>query len=206
MQRQNYVGKGLHRQHFVPSFSFPLTQLIIGGLIALAIPPTPTTAATEFQVCAYQLQYTGLPPEKVSAACSEALKPKDLSRCVVRLNLQTQVVALDALDACLRVRQPIELANCVLKINKDSRQSVVPEVVDFCRRSLLPVRFSECVVGLIRQLDITTNKALQSCIAADDFPRELFPTLVPPPPSKPTIQLTPIPEQTPQATPSPAKP
>jgi hypothetical protein len=46
--------------------------------------------------------------------------------------------------------------------------------LDTCRRSLLPVRFSQCVIAVNNNVDgMTPENAIQSCIKAEDMPTEL---------------------------------
>ena len=48
--------------------------------------------------------------------------------------------------------------------------------LDSCRRSLLPTRHSECVIGLSQNVpDLSPTEAIATCLSAEDFPRELFP-------------------------------
>jgi len=45
-----------------------------------------------------------------------------------------------------------------------------------CRQSLLPGRHSECVIALSRDVtNFTPDQAMTTCLAAEDFPRDLFP-------------------------------
>ena len=177
---------GVKSRTLRPLFRFCASQIAIASLLALAIPHRPALALTEFQVCANELLRADVSPERASVACSQALAPKDLSGCVLRINYQTPTISDEALAACTRVRRPLELASCMVDINTRTEGSDAIRVLDYCRRSLLPVRFSECVIGLSREVDASTPGALDTCIAADDFPRQLFPTLVPPPSANPT--------------------
>lgn len=205
MSRQSVIGwNPSRRNRILPLFSqFCTGQLAIAGLLALAIPSPPAAALTEFQVCAAELGRANISLELASKACASVLAPKDLSECVIRINYLTSALANDALVACTRVRRPKELASCVVDINRKTQNSVAPSVLDYCRRSLLPLRFSECVIGLSREVDFSAPRALETCITAEDFPRELFPTFAPPPSSRPT-QPNPVPNVTP-APPNPVE-
>lgn len=180
-------------------------QLIIAGLIAIAIPIRPATAYTDFQICAAQLvRFASVSPETASVACSQSLRPADYSRCVVTISLRTPAATNNALTACTRVRRPVDLSRCVIDITDRARDSQVPSVLEYCRRSLEPIRFSECVSGLTREVDFATPRALDTCIAAEDFPRQLFPSFVPAPSSQPTLPT--IPNVLPSLTPVPISP
>lgn len=199
MYRQSSVGCTPSRK---PSLSLTLSRLCAGklaiaGLLAIAIPQTPVAAYTDHQICAAELvRWAGVSQEGALGACARALYPKDLSRCVVTISLITATLKQDALVACTKVRRPVELSRCVSDISKKTLTTEVPAVIDYCRRSLLPIRFSECVTGLSRELDFTTPRLLDTCIAAEDFPRNLSPTMAPPPPPMPTQPLV-VPEVTP---------
>jgi hypothetical protein len=172
----------------------------------MAIPSEPATAFTDFQICAAQLvRFAKVSPEAASVACSEALLPKDLSRCVVTITQLTPTLAQEALVACKKVRRPVELGRCVSDISNDTRGSDVLRVIDYCRRSLLPQRFSECVIGLSNEIDYAAPKALDTCIAAEEFPRDFSPTFAPPPSSQPTLPTV-VPNVLPNLTPIPVTP
>lgn len=179
---------------------FPLSFSIVAGMMAIAL-PDPATAfdPNQFRICAAELQNADISVEQATSACSEALNPKDLSFCVLKINGITNILSTDALAACFRVRRPLELSSCVVEINKETRDPVPLNILDYCRRSLLPVRYSQCVVGLSRAVDIDSNRALASCIAADDYPRNLAPIFAPPAPQNPTYSpdFPPIPSVTP---------
>ncbi|HEY9901021.1 MAG TPA: hypothetical protein V6D43_01100 [Candidatus Sericytochromatia bacterium] len=183
------------------------SQLVLAGLMAIAIPIRPAAAYTEFQICAAELvRFASVAPELASVACGQALRPEDYSRCVVTISLRTPAATQEALQACTRVRRPVELSRCVVDITDRTRDSEVPSVLSYCRRSLLPIRFSECVTGLTREVDFATPRALDACIAAEDFPRQLFPNpnFVPPASSQPTLPT--VPNVLPNLTPTPIIP
>lgn len=198
MSRQSGLGYSpILRNRIFPSFfKICAGHLAAAGLLAVAIPNRPAAAFSDFQICAAQLErYAKVSPEAALGACSQALRPKDLSRCVVTISLVTPTLSQDALVACTKVRRPVDLSRCVLDITHSSRASEALRVIDYCRRSLLPDRFSECVVGLSRETDYPTSKALDTCIAAEDVPRNLSPNFAPPPP--PTLTPNSLPNLTP---------
>ena len=184
------------RSHFIQLSTIPLTA---AGLLALSfpavgiVPLTRTKPRTvDFQACASNLIEAGISEIDAAAACSDTLYPRDLSRCVTRIQGGTEILGADALFGCRRVRRPIELASCVIDID-DERDDAVPlEVIDYCRRSLLPERFSACVVGLSRETDLTTVAVMDTCISAIDRPPpEVLPTLDPPEPEE-NLRFTPL--------------
>jgi hypothetical protein len=175
--------------------------------LTLLLPMHPAAAANDFDRCVSELIETGLAGNKAGTACSDALEPKDLSKCVSEIRADTPIKPENALDACYQVRRPRDLASCVVDIHADAleTQSETPQsqtsnqtkamtvgqtqsppvereanlslvALDSCRRSLLPDRYSECVVGLSDTVPkITPINAMNTCLSAEDFPRDLFP-------------------------------
>lgn len=194
MSRQSNFGRnpGLSNRTIPPLFQVCAGQLAIASLLAMAIPSRPVLAYNDFQLCAARLvRLAAVSPEEAAVACSDALDPEDLSRCVVTIHKLTPTLTQEALVACSRVRRPVELSRCVFNINNKARESQTAEVIDYCRRSLLPIRYSECVVGLSREIDFAVTRVLETCIKAEDFPRDYSPTfspnVVPPPSQNPTL-------------------
>ncbi|WP_245927346.1 hypothetical protein [Aphanothece hegewaldii] len=174
------------------------------GLGMWVFPTMPADARNQFDVCVQQIQGTGVPVTKAKVACSDALIPKELSRCVSQIKGRTSINPEDALEACYQVRRPVDLANCVTDINRaiplapttttgsyqseegtplsleaSSKIESDPSLfsLESCRRSLLPGRYSECVIALSRNGEETSPvQAMKTCLTAEDFPREIFPT------------------------------
>jgi hypothetical protein len=190
-----------------------IAQCITAGFVAAALPAAALTTfdntyrstSGDYQTCVTQITGAGVAGADASVACAAALSPQDLSRCVVGIDSKTALTATDALSNCRQVRRPIELSTCVVQINAiDNPTDAAPllNVMDHCRRSLLPARFSACVVGLRKQANFATTDALTDCIAATNRPREVLPSFLPGSSASdqpPTAQ--PVPEQTPQPTP-----
>ena len=151
----------------------------------------------QFSACISQIVRTGVSPQDAASACSEALIPKELSRCVVMIKSKTPIDGNLALQACFQVRRPIDLGNCVVDIHRAAplfaanslkqtetetakepdKLGISTQILDSCRQSLLPGRFSECVIAVSRGVDKNNpSQALQTCLSAEDFPRDLFPS------------------------------
>jgi hypothetical protein len=151
----------------------------------------------QFSACISQIVRTGVSPQDAATACSEALIPKELSRCVAMIKSKTPINGNLALQACFQVRRPIDLGNCVVDIHRAAplfaanspkqtetetakepdKLGISKQVLDSCRQSLLPGRFSECVIAVSRDVDKNNpSQALQTCLSAEDFPRDLFPS------------------------------
>ncbi len=166
-------------------FKFCAGQIAIASLVTMAIPSRPANAFTDFQICTAQLiRYATVSPSAASVACAEALTPKDISRCVVTIAQISPTLKDNALFACTRVRRPVELGRCVFDITNRARGTEANRIIDYCRRSLLPDRFSQCVTGISREVDAGYPRALDTCIAAEeDVPRNLSPAVAPAPPA-----------------------
>lgn len=190
---------------------FTATGLIIAGLAMV-----PSTAATipssyrnQYRGCAGRLLSVGISPQSAASACAEALRPKDLSRCVVEIEQETAIAAEDALSTCRQVRRPNELASCVVGISRNSQDDAIPSVLNYCGRSLLPERFAECVVGLRVEADFAPTDAMDTCISAGDQLGNVDPNFIPEnrtPLSNPNSAPTDSQNQTPLIQPAPATP
>lgn len=145
-----------------------------------------------FATCTFELLEANVSQAEAASACAEALEPKDLSWCVLRIYNSTPVDGTSALRSCFRSRRPLELADCAIDVTREFQdrtgeadagdeaevgQSVALSTLDNCRRSLLPQRFAECAIGLSSQIDFSATSILQTCIQAEAFPTVLFPRL-----------------------------
>jgi hypothetical protein len=157
--------------NFKQSWQIVATPLVISGL-ALNFPAmaasVPSTYLNDYRFCSARLLALNVPAEAVATSCANALYPKQLSTCVYDIQRQTNILANDALATCNQVRQPDELATCVVGISINSQEETIPAVLDYCRLSLLPVRFAECVVGLRGEIDVTPIQAMNTCIDGSD--------------------------------------
>lgn len=147
-----------------------------------------TPGSGAYRSCLRDLQGNGVSPEISASACAGALRPTDISQCVRRITQKTKISGLDALNSCQQVRRPDELASCVLDIN-NSQSKNPPNplaVMDFCRRSLLPRRFSQCVIGMGQQANFTTEQLMNICINTKESPQPAQLNTPPTPPTFPT--------------------
>lgn len=146
--------------------------LAIVGCLAIMIPApgmaVAVSNANDYRVCTAQLLDLGLTPQSASRGCAKALRPRELSGCVVRINQQTQISAVDALSSCEQARRPKDLSTCVVAISRNTQEAVQATVLNYCGRSLLPERFAQCVVGLRSVTDIAPTQAMDTCIDASD--------------------------------------
>lgn len=121
----------------------------------------------DFRLCADELVAAGIAPAAAADACGKALLPDELSLCVLGMVDGANIAADFALDNCFRVRRPDELATCVLEIDDALEPESPTTVVESCRKSLLPLRFADCVVGVGDREGLAATDALETCLAAD---------------------------------------
>lgn len=157
-----------------------MLSLIATGLSVGLLPAAPAGAFFDFgsydvderdyATCADNLLGKGISESAAASACARALYPLDLSRCVDRIDGSNTLATTEVLSACQRVRRPLELATCYSEIEAGDDAAARSDVLDHCRRSLLPERFSSCVVGLRRETTLSTASAMTTCIDAGDTP------------------------------------
>jgi hypothetical protein len=178
--------------------------LAVAGCLVMNVPSMAVTGsynANDYRVCAGRLLALNVSPDVALQACSSTLRPRDLSGCVANIQKQTELSATDALSTCRLVRRPDELATCVVGISKSTKEPANPAILSYCSRSLLPVRFAQCVVGLRAEIDFPSSQAMDSCIDASERIGNLSPTFIPGNRGtvefKPTFQTSPIPGSAP---------
>ncbi len=186
------------RNKFSRFMRFSATPLTALWLLAVGIPAPSAQARNydnNFRLCASELLEAGIAAPVAADACAAALYPRDLTICVVRIDRETNIAAADALETCRQVRRPKDLAKCVVNISNGTQNAVVRDILDNCRLSLLPVRFSECVVGLNKEVDFSAGQVMATCIDASDRPRDLYPrTIVPVRPGNVLPEAIPVPD------------
>jgi len=177
--------------------------LAIAGWLATMVPTMAATASysdNDYRACAGQLLRLNINTNAASQACAGALRPRDLSSCVVKISRQTQISAVDGLNSCTLARRPEDLATCVVDISLNpSKEAANPAILNYCGRSLLPVTFSQCVVGLRSETKSALTPALDTCINGSDKVSSFTPSstlpLQTPTQFRPIFETTPIPTQ-----------
>jgi len=181
---------------------FKLATITLSGAFSVAsltFSPAVKAQDNQFDVCLRELTTSGVSVENAQVGCADALVPRELSTCVRNITQFTSISAKDALTSCYQVRRPMDLGNCVVNINNTilvassknnetkaeddnkpemgNNQSPLMMALSTCQASLLPVRHSECVIGLSRTPEASNPvKAMETCLSAEDFPRDLFPS------------------------------
>jgi hypothetical protein len=167
--------------------------LAIAGWLATMVPTmaiTPSYSSNDFRTCAGQLLRYNISPNIASQACASALRPRDLSSCVVAISKveikkQKQFNPLNALNSCSLARSPEDLATCVVGISKYPQEAEPRKeednnkILNYCGRSLLPMRFGQCVVGLRTETKSALMPILDTCISGSDTVSTSTPSVVP---------------------------
>ncbi|WP_366931404.1 hypothetical protein [Nostoc sp. JL34] len=140
------VNKGKNKQGSSTSRILTVPILAVAGWLTTILPNVAVAASysNDYSVCAGSLVKAGVTAEAASQGCAKALHPRDLAACVVKIEKQTQIAATDALSSCGKARRPEELATCVVGVSSSTKEAVNPAALDYCGRSLLPVRFGQC--------------------------------------------------------------
>jgi hypothetical protein len=168
---------------------WPTLPFVAAGLMVAGIGPIGIEAAqaTDYDTCVGDLLVLDLDRETVAAACALAYRPQEVSGCVTGVIAETTIAPGEALSACSRDRRPLEVSTCVtdihttLPVSEVGSETVADSlsVLDHCHRSLLPVRYSECVLALGEIAEFTTANALDRCISAGYRPENVAPTYIP---------------------------
>jgi hypothetical protein len=155
------------------------------SLATLALPGlaegemVPTSYVNDFRVCAARLLKLGVRAEDASKSCSSVLRPREFSVCINQIQKKTQLKAEDTLIPCRQARRPEEFAACVVSISAKEQEAIAPTALGYCGRSLLPVRFAQCVVGIRSETDFASLQAMNTCIDASDKLGDLLPSSPP---------------------------
>jgi hypothetical protein len=214
------------------SMRFATIQLAIASWLAMTLPsaaqyafitsgqsknyfayPYSYLSAGDYRDCAARLLRVKVPAPAAATACSQALSPRSLSRCVIDIKDKTNNTAVDALNTCRQARRPTEVSDCVVGVSRSTSRKADPADLIYCGSTLLPGRFADCVVGLRRSLNFSVpTLALDTCISATDQLLDLSPNFVPQngtppiPYPTPTTNAPPYPSQPIQPAPTPAIP
>lgn len=152
------------------SFAVPASLLALGTLSSAAVAASPN-----YYDCAAEMADSGVAQADAIAACAAARYPEDLGTCVVDVNELTGLTANSALLVCERSRRPVEVANCTVDIHQAFLQEPSTEVLQNCGRSILPARYSTCVIDIVDATEVTVDTALTQCARAGYRPWTLQP-------------------------------
>ncbi|HIK44141.1 MAG TPA: hypothetical protein IGR64_04550 [Leptolyngbyaceae cyanobacterium M65_K2018_010] len=134
--------------------------------------------ANPYDRCTASLIDAGIGLEVATASCAEALHPERVSSCVVDIVAKTAVDPSQALGACSRDRRPDDLATCVNTIYSTLADTSAADALNNCRRSILPVRYSDCVIGVAGAAEISPSESMAICTVAGYRPENVAPTFI----------------------------
>lgn len=120
-------------------------------------------------------------------ACFQVRRPIDLGNCVVDIDkgvlqgyrapsekTESAEAGTEGAETTMVAQAQQESYTPFALVSDDDDLELA--ALQTCRQSLLPGRHSECVIALSRDVDdFTPAKAMNTCLAAEDFPRDLFP-------------------------------
>jgi len=164
-------------------FPYPAIQFAVAGMVAYpALALAPAALASDrngYSRCTTDLLALEFSEATVAEVCARAFEPEEVSACVVAVAAVPTVDPNQALTACRRDRRPDEVATCVTTIHQDLLVEDSSQVVENCHLSILPERYSQCVVGLGLTTELGTAASLEECIAAGYDPEDITPSFVP---------------------------
>ncbi|MDB9526055.1 hypothetical protein PN498_08660 [Oscillatoria sp. CS-180] len=174
----------IHFSRFPKLLQWPAIPFAAIGFAAAAALPLMSAPAhaindVNYEGCTDELIDAGIAADTAAVACALSLEPSQVSSCVTNVLSVASVVPEDALTACSRDRRPDEVATCVSSIHQTLAVDDSQEVLLHCHRSLLPQRYSACVVGVADAAGYATDEALARCIAAGYQPVDVAPTYIP---------------------------
>jgi hypothetical protein len=183
-----------------PAFAGNEFSSCIGGLVDSGVSPEQAAEACsdalepkELAECVGTIRdETPIEAEDALTACYRVRRPNDMADCVVdihadALNVSPAAQSDATKDETKSAQTPSSAPPAEaddrdssrptqLEINQDTEMSPSMMALDSCRRSLFPERHASCVIALSQ--DIPENspaKAMETCLSAEDFPRDLFP-------------------------------
>lgn len=168
-----FLASASHRQCFAIPFA-----LIAGLATPMVLISAPKAIANDFEACTGTLIDAGIEATSAAGACGKALHPADVSSCTLDVTRAAAVDAEQALLACQSDRRPKELATCVSSIHRGLVVDNSTAVLNNCRRSTLPLRFADCVVGVANAAALATVDSMTQCSAAGYRPADIAPTFI----------------------------
>lgn len=161
-------------------FQWPAIHLTIAALAATTLPlAVPNAAkANDYEFCSRRLLEAGIEVENAATACARALHPDQTASCVVNITNTTALAPEEVLLACARDRRPQETATCVTDIHRELELTDSELVLESCGLSVLPLSYSDCVVGLDRTAELGLEESIGYCISAGYEPEDVAPTFI----------------------------
>lgn len=138
------------------------------GLLAaptIAFPSFNLVNKKDYQKCAEGLRQAGVGEALTAQACAGVTRPRFLAECVTSIQETGQIASEEAVVSCVSVRRPRELGVCVSDIIENGQGVDPSSVLYSCSRSLLPERYSFCVIGLAQNnTSVAVDQLLEICL------------------------------------------
>jgi hypothetical protein len=199
-------GNSAHKILQTKAIRLTAPVLAVAGWLVTTVPGIALTASysNDYRACAGQLLKLNIIGDTALPACAKALYPRDLSTCVAQISRGAKINAVEALASCRLVRRPKDLASCVVDVSLNTKGAVNPAVLNYCGRSLLPLSFAQCVVGLRSEVNtLPPTQALDTCIDGSDRGSGIISGSTPP--TQSPAGFSPVFETTPMSTPPMSK-
>jgi hypothetical protein len=151
----------------------------------------------ELSACVSKIQdNTPIQADDALKACYRVRRPVDLGNCVVDIYARTlesppqpQTNKPETTPKPEETNQTKAMDSVSQGETGEANSAPSPEsptmtdaetypliALDSCRRSLLPGRYSKCVIAVSEEVSgISPANAMETCLSAEDFPRDLFP-------------------------------
>jgi hypothetical protein len=156
----------------------------IAGLLANILPSAAfidyektvpdTYVGNEYRSCANKLLKAGTTPS-TAKICAKVIRPIEFSACVEAIRKHTQITPEDTVYSCYKSHRPEDLAACVVNVSKNTQQTINQAVLEDCGRSLLPLTFARCVIGLRKEINLTPTESLDACKDTGDRVNDVSP-------------------------------
>jgi hypothetical protein len=132
---------------------------------------------------------TAIAPEDALKNCYLVRRPVDMANCVVDIDKQIlipQSVKSQASSKTTTEKPETQVSSETTTEKPENQENLTTSettteesplmlALETCTTTVLPIRHSQCVIGLSRTPQpMSPVKAMESCISAEDFPRDLF--------------------------------
>jgi len=109
-------------------------------------------------------------------SCYQVRRPLDLGSCVVNINrdiLMANNKSNPPKTTATEATETPEGETPIVEPTATTSVTPIQMALNTCQTSLLPLRHSECVIGLSRTPQpANPTKAMETCLNAEDFPRD----------------------------------
>lgn len=129
----------------------------------------------ELSYCVSQIStQTQVVAEDALKNCYQVRRPVDMANCVV--DIDNKILKNYAPSTNSQTETSAEETDTIeITSNTIDQESPLMLALETCRSTIAPDRHSECVIALSRTPQpMSPVKAMNTCISAEDFPKDLF--------------------------------